>query len=604
MFAMKLRSFFSLALVALLLLTPHPTRAFVSLTTSGGAILHWDFDEPAFGVGESIFNSQTRAIRFHLASDAFSESHREAELNVLREAFGQWNAVPNSFLKFEEGALISPEVDINTGDGTNIVKWTKTTTLVNGERTDIGGRLGLAFTSFFADGKMAAADIIINGVHHDWHVGVENATDSTSSIDAVALHEIGHAVGAEHTPAGGAAMFARGNAPAGFETGLSVGEISFAQTIYGTETALANLGTVEGRITGDGIGILGAAVFLETSDGTLKGSTVSLEESDSDPLGHYQLRGIPPGSYQLRVAPLDPQNPTAWLATGRDISFRRFDQAEVNFLPTEPTPIQVTAGTVTTRNLEVDLTSPAFRIDRIRGRTDNPRGIRWVTSPIVLEQGVEEIPIGVFGPYLPTTGVELLVTGDGLTLGPTETTTQFFNNLPHVFRMASVAADATPGLRSFIIRSGNDVAYANGFLEIRAAEPDLNFDGLADSFQRTHFRPFTAPEAAPDADPDNDGATNQEEEAAGTNPTVPDGGGSPNPSETLTILRVALTASGAQVEIESNAGTRYQLYKRDQVAIGSWIPEGNPVTGTGGLLILNDPTATTDIRFYEVRTVN
>lgn len=74
--------------------------------------------------------------------------------------------------------------------------------------------------------------------------------------------------------------------------------------------------------------------------------------------------------------------------------------------------------------------------------------------------------------------MELLVTGDGLTLGSTEVTTRFFSNTPNLFRTVTVAPDATPGLRSFIVKYGEDRAYATGYLEVRATDPDDNFDGL------------------------------------------------------------------------------------------------------------------------------
>src|SRR5207247_4085307 len=108
---------------------------------------------------------------------------------------------------------------------------------------------------------------------------------------------------------------------------------------------------------------------------------------------------------------------------------------------------------------------------------------------------------------LPTNGATLAITGDGLTLGPASFAT--LSGLNFISVSISVASNATPGLRSFIVQRGADLAYANGFLEVEDNIPDFNFDGLDDRFQRTHSPLWTAPDAGPGADPDGDGFNNQ-----------------------------------------------------------------------------------------------
>lgn len=594
---------FHLLLILFVLGTTLPNLAFVSKRVSEtGAFLFYNVDDPPFGIPRTVFNPSTKALIFSFAEDAFSEENREAELNALRAAFGQWQAIPHSKLRFEEGPLVPAGTDINREDGTNVVFWAKNSTLVNGEMTDIRGRLGLAFTLFFADGRMIASDIVLNGVEHDWYADPGEPVPNARLIEGTTIHEIGHSIGLEHSPIGGATMFARDGDGNGFQIGLTPDEFAFVQTFYGDGNE-DNLATIEGTITADGVGVMGAMVLLETPDGAVFSGTASLTESPKNITGHYELVGIPAGNYQLRIEPFDPAGSPQTLVTGRDISLFRFGDAMTDFQPTEPQAINVNVGDSLTVDFELDPTPPAFRIERIRQFTENPLSIRIGNSPVVMIQGQSDLVVGVFGTDLPTENVELTVSGDGLSLGETEITTQFFGGLPHISRRISVADDATPGLRNFIVRRGSDIAYATGFVEIRAKETDYNFDGLDDSFQRSFFAPFTSDDAAPSADPDSDGFTNAEEADAGTDPTefnetlAPPITVSPFP-----ILSVVLSAAGATVTIDSTEGARYQLYTRADVGSGGWTAIGNPVTGTGTPLTITDSTATDDIRFYEVRT--
>jgi hypothetical protein len=198
---------------------------------------------------------------------------------------------------------------------------------------------------------------------------------------------------------------------------------------------------------------------------------------------------------------------------------------------------------------------------------------------------------------LPTNGATLAITGDGLTVGATT----FFPNLGgsglnFVTVPVSVASNATPGLRSFIVSQGGNVAYGNGYFEVLPAVPDYNFDGLDDRFQRQYFAPWTSAAAAPTADPDGDGMNNAAEYIAGTVPT--------NAASVLKMQSVALTNTTATVRWSSVSGKKYQVSLRTNVASGSWSNIGSVVTAGGGTTSLfNDTTATNSPRVYRVQVV-
>jgi hypothetical protein len=160
----------------------------------------------------------------------------------------------------------------------------------------------------------------------------------------------------------------------------------------------------------------------------------------------------------------------------------------------------------------------------------------------------------------------------------------------------SVASNATPGLRSFIVTQyGTNVAYANGFLEIQSAVPDYNWDGLDDRFQRQYFPVFTAANAAPNADPDGDGMANYGEYIAGTIPT--------NTASVLAMQSVARTNNTNTVRWSSVSGKKYQASYRTNIAVGSWSNLGSVVTAAGATALQTDTAATNVFRAYRVQVV-
>jgi hypothetical protein len=104
----------------------------------------------------------------------------------------------------------------------------------------------------------------------------------------------------------------------------------------------------------------------------------------------------------------------------------------------------------------------------------------------------------------------------------------------------SVATNATPGLRTLIVQRGNDLAYANGFLEIQ---------------------PF------------------------------------------VRIESITLSASGSTITWHSAPQKRYQLWSRSDVAGDFWQTVGPVVTATSDLTQFTDTSATNSIRFYRLQTL-
>jgi len=570
-----------------------PLVAFNNAYVNGtGPSLFWNLTNPPANISTNIVNPSTRAIRYYFASDAYSATNTTNELNALRASFAQWQSIPGTIIKFEEAGFVAPAADmINRNDNTNIVYWVKSTDFVDNGNSHIVGILGTAYTGFRADGTLTAADILLNGRYHTWFTDFTSKDDTNYFVEGVMLHEIGHALGSDHASAGGPTMLANGQKGIDADVGLSVDEVAFARFVYPKTNVLAGLGQLRGSVTKNGNPVFGAAIVIEDLLGNLAGSTITRTN------GVYQMPALPPGAYQARVCPLDPNTAPSWLIQGLDINtVPLFDTVDTSFLPTTNVSAAITAGATNTLNFTVLNGDPPFRITWIRKPSTNAGSYSIIEVPTLLYPGQSNRVMGVFSENLPASGATVSVTGDGLTIGtPTYQPGNIFAGLNGISGPISAASNATPGLRTILITQGTNMAYANGFLEIVPNYPDYNFDGLDDNFQRAYFPLFTAPEAAPTADPDGDGAINSSEYTAGTVPT--------NAVSVLKIDSATQTLSGTTVKWRSVTGKKYQLSSSLGLGPATWQTVGSPVTAAGATTQVLDSSATNGIRFYRVQVL-
>lgn len=536
-------------------------------------------------------NPVTLAIRFHLMAEGWSSTNRTRELDAIRSAFAQWQAIPGLRLRFEEAATVSNVTDVDASDFKNTVVWLHGNRFINQNHSFFSAfATGITvLTGSITDEIIAEADIALNS-DLSWVTDYGYASFEAQFVEAVALHEIGHFIGLNHSPAGGATLFSSTVGGINSTAGLSADDITAALALYGDTATLKSRSTLKGTVTAGSTPVLGAVVSVEGASGTLLASTVTRSD------GSYQLPALPAGAAQVRVTPLDGASSNG-LVSGPEIDTsdrNEYTAAATGFLPVPAQPVTLPAGATLSRNLTVTNGTAPFRIARTR-RFLTPDDRTAGAVCIQLTAGLTNAWVGVYVPSLPATNADLRLTGDGLTIGPTVVVPKALAGMTLIQAPVSVSPTASPGLRSLSVTSGGYTAWAIGFAEVQPSAPDFNFDGLDDRFQRRYWSPFTRAEAAPNADPDGDGFVNRREYVMGSDPTNA-------ASVNYRITQVKLDASGTTVTWESAPGRRYQVYRRS--ALGgaiTWISVGSPVVASGEAAQILDPQPTQTIQFYQVR---
>jgi hypothetical protein len=265
---------------------------------------------------------------------------------------------------------------------------------------------------------------------------------------------------------------------------------------------------------------------------------------------------------------LDTSSNPYFLVLGANIA-SPFANAFTSFLESSNVTVAVSVAATNQCSFLVAPGLPPFNVNFFRDPT-GPSVFSYSihSGGVQMTQGDSDATVGLAGFNLPTSGVTLGLSGDGIDVGATAVDTSTYPGVTILTIPINIHPDAVAGLRTFSVSSGGYTLYANGYLRIRDEAPDYNFDGLDDRFQRQYFPLWTSPSAAPGADPDNDGFNNQQEYIAGTDPT--------NAASVLKIDSVTETVTGTLLSWEGQPGKTYQVLSKAAANQTGWTPVGSP----------------------------
>ena len=285
---------------------------------------------------------------------------------ALSAAISTWSGVADSTVRFaplQETTLLN-----NPRDGQHVIH------IVDNDETRslVGPYLALTIWSYsLSDGVMTDTDILFSPRVMEGGKQISYSTTrqaGTYDFQSVATHELGHALGANHTGVISSAMFQITNpfsqfvspAEATMQAWLAPDDVAFLLAAYPTPNCEARYGRIEGKVRFEGgAGVRGPIVIAaDPATGVLVGVTGSMTD------GAYSISGVPPGNYHVYAQPLD--GPVYPSTVGVPGSY----QAEM-FRTTfaggnqKPAVVEVAAGATQTVEIVVDPAPPSLHVNQV-----------------------------------------------------------------------------------------------------------------------------------------------------------------------------------------------------------------------------------------------
>ncbi|MCZ6491277.1 MAG: matrixin family metalloprotease [Acidobacteria bacterium] len=210
---------------------------------------------------------------------------------AVDDAFRAWSEIPGIAITFADEGTSS--LTDGATDGVNLITFQDT----NGALPP--GVLAIASPLFsIPDGRIMEADIVFNTQEIFSPLGRANSID----LIGVAMHEIGHMLGLEHTGVFSSIMNPSSESGSGVANRtLQSDDAITAKVLYPVQTFAADTGAITGTITtSTGAPVKTAHVIaVNVPDG----APVASQLSGAD--GSFRIAGLPPDNYQVMIEPLD-----------------------------------------------------------------------------------------------------------------------------------------------------------------------------------------------------------------------------------------------------------------------------------------------------------
>ncbi|HXJ43882.1 MAG TPA: matrixin family metalloprotease, partial [Bryobacteraceae bacterium] len=394
-------------------------------------------------------------------------------VTAIREAAANWNRVPGADIKFL--SLRGTDLKHDVNDNKSVVMIAATADDV----AAVGGAVAITATFWYPDtgvtadgtavvkGQIVDSDILLNpaGTAKD----LLFSTDGSSALDlqAVITHELGHALGENHTEFFGSTMFPFVGPS---QRIISSDEQAFAQAVY--PAAGTALGTISGKITASGGSAAKAALvgLIDPATGVVVGTMAGSD-------GTYSI-AVPAGNYIVYAEPFN-----NIFQAGNVYSL---DPAQVTkgLQPTflggaaSPTRVTVNSGATATADVEVAAAGGAVSVSFITFGTAGASGSGDLTTPssivgsVILQSG-RSLDIGFVGSGIDgATTIQVIGASVSVRAGSTRVDPKVnLNGSPLVRATLDIAARETPSMATLVITKGNSTIAYSGYFVIVPPKP-------------------------------------------------------------------------------------------------------------------------------------
>jgi len=389
---------------------------------------------------------------------------------AIRSALATWNGVSIANARFLALKTTAKVNDPTDNSMTIAVGATLADLSALGAAVAITVNTGAGFTvGSSPTGDVTDSDIVLNPA-------IKFSTDGSTAVDlqAVMTHELGHALGLDHSGLLGAVMFQYTELNQRY---LSADEISFAGAVYPAGAGV--LGTIHGKlVAADGSAVQSGLVTLH--DMASGNALSALTGAD----GTYTVQA-PAGSYIVYAEPMTPGSvvqPGNLYLPSSTVVTTNFQTSMLGGM-SSPTAVTVAAGdTATAANLAVtpgssSLTPPSAGIGKTGGAGDIRSAL--AAAPFVIASG-QSIDVGLTGGGIDGT-VSIQVFGQGVSVRAGSVHVDpgvLFNGQPLVRATLDVTARQTPSLADLMITKGSSTLAMSGVLVIVPPTPAFTLDGI------------------------------------------------------------------------------------------------------------------------------
>lgn len=458
----------SLVLYSLLaVLSPgSPVSAYVRMQTPGGAPLRrTDFDSIQFLRNEGIAPGARNADGSVLITD------QSDPVTALQAAVETWSTIPTSRIRF---APVQPTAVANDPDDRlHVISFAGDPDA----ESIVGDALAVTLVYYRGfGGQITDTDMIFSS-----EVSFSTTLEAgTFDFQSVLTHELGHALGANHSAVVGSAMYISTSLRSTAQSRLRHDDICFATDAYPAAGVDALFGRLEGRVSfPDGRGVRSAHI---TATNPATGVVVGTVSNTTD--GWYSIGRIPPGRYVVQADPLN--GPVEASDLGLDDG-----EVDTNFQTTiaggfdAPEMKDVAAGGLAVSDITVTEGAPVLHLSGIGSSADGRAG----SVPISLQPN-RTYTVFLFGPGVDSSQIRIQLLGPELTLR--EGSIQDAGTLggdPSV--RFTVEVGASTGIGTILVAQGSDVASYSGGIVLSGPRPLFTRESLA------HSAGFGGPGVAP-----------------------------------------------------------------------------------------------------------
>ena len=383
---------------------------------------------------------------------------------AVNGALGAWNSVSTANVHF---AAVQPTASLDGTAGMNVIAFDDTpeNRLLTAGAAAVTVRI-LALPDL--TGVFLKTDIIFNPTE-----GFStNLAAGTYDLQAVLTHELGHALGADHSGALCATMF-QASAPAtNNRAQLSADDIAFVSAAYprsGSGAGLAADGTIAGVLTDQNGNILHGALI--SAEDPVSGVMVGGFSSPEDGTFSFQL---PAGAYRLWAEPL------TGMVQAADLYLPTDEPVDTQFQPAlSPSLVNVAAGSISQVTLAATAGASPIAIQYAGAVPPHTGTFNIYAGPAAIPSG-EDVPFVIqatglssdFGDADVTlVGPVTLVPGSVVSLG----------NSQYELTLHVPSAPSTTSASIVLDYHGNTAAFSGGLI-IEPAIPAFPANGVGNVF--------------------------------------------------------------------------------------------------------------------------